>query len=111
MNGKAPEGSEELVRPVQLQELEDTRVGERPAIEGGLGLVEDVKVSVTISVGGAEMSIAELYALKDGDVLKLDKETSEPVDVFLNQKLVARGELMVSGDNFAVRITEIGGKG
>src|SRR5260221_12321796 len=98
------------VRPVQLEEHSSAASG-RAAVEGGLNLVEDVKVRLTMSVGAAEISIGELYSLKEGAVLKLDKETSDPIDIFLDAKLVARGELMVSGDHFAIRITEIGGKG
>jgi flagellar motor switch protein FliN len=108
MNGKSSEGT---VRPVQLQELDVPAATKGSATDGGLELVEDVKVRLTISVGGTEMSIADLYALKEGELLPLDKGTNEPVDVYLGEKLVARGELMVSGENFAVRITEIGGKG
>jgi flagellar motor switch protein FliN len=98
------------VRPVQLEALEPGEASARPALDGGLDLVQDVKVRLTMSVGGAQVSIGELYALKEGSVLKLDKETGDPVDIFLDAKLVARGELMAAGEHFAIRITEIGGR-
>ena len=74
------------------------------------GLEQDLKVRLVVSVGGAQLSIGELFALKEGATLKLDKSTSEPIDIFLDDKLVARGELMAADDNFAVRITEIGAR-
>jgi flagellar motor switch protein FliN/FliY len=102
---------EESVRPVQLEELKRGTEGPRAALDGGgLELVHDVKVRLTVCVGGAQLSVGELFALKEGATLGLDKVTSDPIDVYLDAKLVARGELMASGDYFAVRITEIGGR-
>jgi flagellar motor switch protein FliN/FliY len=98
------------VRPVQLEELKPGPEAARALVDGSLELVQDVKVRLTMSVGGAQLSIGELYALKEGAVLKLDKATSDPIDIYLDARLVARGELMVAGDHFAIRITEIGGK-
>lgn len=95
------------VRPVQLEELAGHPESMRNLLDANLEVVHDLKVKLTISVGGAELSIGELFALKEGATLKLDKSTSEPIDIFLDDKLVARGELMVADDNFAVRITEI----
>ena len=98
------------VRPVQLEPLSEGAQSARPLLEGSFDLVQDVRVRLTMSVGGAHLSIGELYALKEGAVLKLDKPTSDPIDIFLDAKLVARGELMAAGDHFAIRIVEIGGK-
>jgi flagellar motor switch protein FliN/FliY len=98
------------VRPVQLEALREAGESPRPALEGGFELVQDVKVRVTVSVGCVQLSVGELFALKEGATLKLDKATSDPIDLYLDGKLVARGELMASGEHFAVRITEIGGK-
>jgi flagellar motor switch protein FliN/FliY len=98
----------ETVRPAQLEALSQAGEGTRPVADGGLDLVEDVKVRLTVSVGGAQVTIRELYAMKEGSVLALDKATGEAIDLLLDGKPVARGELMVAGDHFAVRITEIG---
>src|SRR5262249_12842068 len=96
------------VRPARLEELAAGGEAAAPPGEGGMQLVQDVRVRLTMSVGGAQLTIGELFALKDGATLELDKATSDPVDVLLDGKLVARGELMVSGEHFAVRITELG---
>lgn len=103
--------NEPAVQRAQLEELERREPGSgRTLADGSLDLVQDVKVRLTMSVGGAQLSIGELYALKEGAVLELDKKTHEPIDIFLDARLVARGELMVAGEQFAIRVTEIGGK-
>lgn len=78
-----------------------SRVGER------LDLVEHVNVRVTVSLGEAEIPISKLFALGSGDVVALDREADAPVDVRVNDRLVARGVLVAVGDQFGVRITEI----
>jgi len=111
MENESMAGSERAsVRPVQLEELNAPAEAGRALVDGGMELVQDVKVRLTMSVGGAQLSIGELYALKEGALLKLDKATGDPIDIFLDARLVARGELMVAGDHFAIRVTEIGGK-
>ncbi len=77
------------------------RVGER------LDLVEHVKVRVTVSLGETEIPISKLFSLGSGDVVALDREADAPVDVRVNDRLVARGVLVAVGDQFGVRITEI----
>jgi flagellar motor switch protein FliN/FliY len=99
------------VRPVRLEEFPAAAQSERALIDDGLRLVRDVQVQLTASVGALRLSVGELLALKESAVLPLDKATSDPVDLFLDGKLVARGELMAAGDQFAVRITEIGERG
>jgi flagellar motor switch protein FliN len=99
------------VRPVQLEELQAGRESPRNLLDANMELVHDVKVRLAVSLGGAQITIGELFALKEEALLKLDKATSDPVDILLDGRLVARGELMASGEHFAVRITEIGPKG
>ncbi len=78
-----------------------TRLGER------LDLIEHVNVRVTVSLGETEIPISRLFSLASGDVLALDREADAPVDIRVNERLVARGVLVAVGDQFGVRITEI----
>jgi len=78
-----------------------TRLGER------LDLIEHVNVRVTVSLGETEIPISRLFSLASGDVLALDREAEAPVDMRVNERLVARGVLVAVGDQFGVRITEI----
>ena len=111
MQEDKPASERPTVRPVQLEELQTGKESVRNLLDANMELVHDVKVRLTVSLGGAQISIGELFALKEDGLLKLDKATSDPVDILLDGRLVARGELMASGDHFAVRITEVGGKG
>jgi flagellar motor switch protein FliN len=77
------------------------RVGER------LDLIEHVKVRVTVSLGETEIPIAKLFSLASGDVVALDRDADAPVDIRVNDRLIARGVLVAVGDQFGVRITEI----
>src|SRR3954471_9960027 len=81
-----------------------SRVGER------LDLIAHGKVRVTVSLGETEIPISKLCALGGGDVLALDRDADAPVDVRVNDRLIARGVLVAVGDQFGVRITEIEAK-
>jgi flagellar motor switch protein FliN/FliY len=72
-----------------------------------LGLIGDIEVRCTIRVGTFNLTIAELKELKSGQVIHLDQKTNEPVDIVLNERVIARGELMSHEDRFAVQITEV----
>ena len=74
---------------------------------GGLDLVMDVPLRVTVEAGGARMHVREVLQLTKGSVVELDRSSSEPVDVLVNGRVVARGELTVVDDHMAVRIVEV----
>ena len=67
----------------------------------------DIPLNVEVVVGSTVIQIKELINLGPGSVLELDRETTEPVDVKVNGKLIAKGELVVVGERFGIRITEI----
>ncbi|MCB9728907.1 MAG: flagellar motor switch protein FliN [Deltaproteobacteria bacterium] len=67
----------------------------------------DVPLQVTVELGRRKMRIGELLALVKGSVLELDKVAGEPLDVRVNDKLVARGEAVVVNDKFGVRLTDV----
>ncbi len=70
-------------------------------------LLNDVKLDVKIELGRANMRIEEVLQLGEGSVVELDKLAGDPVDVLVNERLVARGEVLVLNDNFCVRISEV----
>ncbi len=78
-----------------------------PPSPEGLGFVMDVPVELTVEIGRRTMKIAEVLSLGPGSILELDKAAGEPLDVRLNDRLVARGEAVVIGDRYGVRITEV----
>ena len=73
----------------------------------GIELLSDVDLQVTIELGRTEMLVEDVLRLQPGSVVELDKLAGDPVDVFVNGRLVARGEVLVLNDNFCIRISEI----
>ena len=73
----------------------------------GLGRVRDIPLEVTVELGRTRLLIRDILDLSAGSIIELDKIAGEPVDLFANGMLVARGEVIVIDDNFGVRVTEI----
>tara|TARA_Y100001968_G_C19420328_1_gene751418 strand:- start:697 stop:1011 length:315 start_codon:yes stop_codon:yes gene_type:complete len=67
----------------------------------------DVPVKLTVELGNCEMTMKDLLQLGIGAVVQLDKGANDPIDIFVNQKLVARGEIVVVEDNLGIKITEV----
>jgi len=73
----------------------------------GLGALQDVELDLHIELGRTELLIEEVLRLKEGSVVPLDKLAGDPVDILVNGRLIARGEVLVLNDNFCVRVAEI----
>lgn len=72
-----------------------------------LDLLLDVPLDVTVELGRNRMTIQDLLALSPGAVVELDKIAGEPLDIVVNDRLIARGEAVVVNDKFGIRITDI----
>jgi flagellar motor switch protein FliN/FliY len=70
-------------------------------------MLMDIEMPITIELGRTKLSIKEILTLGQGSIIELDKLSGDPVDVFINEKRFARGEVVVVDENFGVRITEI----
>ena len=70
----------------------------------------DVPIKLTVELGSCQISMRDLLQLNVGSVVQLDKSANASVDLYVNQKLVARGEVVVVEENFGIKITEIVGK-
>jgi flagellar motor switch protein FliN/FliY len=102
INDPAPKAAG--VRPFQLAELAGTPPNQEKA---SLSLLRDVELELKIELGRSRMPIEDLMKLRKGSVVPLDKMAGDPVDVFVNGRLVARGEVLVFNDNFCVRVAEL----
>jgi flagellar motor switch protein FliN len=91
-------------KPFPLPDFGDGSTGEMPA---GISLLADVNLNVKIELGRTRMLVENVLRLVEGSVVELDKLAGDPVDVFVNDRHVARGEVLVLNDNFCVRISEI----
>lgn len=89
-------------------ELFNTESYERASRErAAMDRLRDVSVEVRVELGHRRLRIAEVLSLGPGSVLELAKAADEPLDILVNDQLVARGEAVVMGDRYGVRITEI----
>ncbi|MBL8065374.1 MAG: flagellar motor switch protein FliN [Chthonomonadaceae bacterium] len=77
------------------------------AIDESLAVVMDIPLEVSVELGRVKMHIRDVVELGAGSIVEIDKAAGEPVDVYVNGRLVARGEVVVIDDNFGVRLTEI----
>lgn len=100
-------GSDELpsgVMAFQFQELG----GSPPSTESAtLDLVSEVELDLKIELGRTHMYLEDVLRLRRGAVVPLDKLAGDPVDIFVNDRLIARGEVLVLNDNFCVRVAEL----
>lgn len=95
------------VRAIEFQELNSQGTNAQPILSRNIELLKNVRVRLTVTVGTCQLSVRELFALSENSVLTLDKDTRAPVDVMLDGKIVARGNLVAVDDAFGVQITEI----
>ena len=72
-----------------------------------LDLLQDVEVEIALEIGRRRLRIADVLRLASGQTLELSKSAGEPLDIFVNGRLLGRGEAIVMGDRYGVRITEI----
>lgn len=83
-------------------------VGERTSQDAaGFDLLRDVSLDLKIELGRTSMHLDEVLRLKQGAVVTLDKLAGDPVDIYANGRLIARGEVLVLNDNFCVRVAEL----
>ena len=73
----------------------------------GMELIMDIPLDVTVELGRVRMLIKDVLELSSGSIVELDRVAGEPVDLLVNGRLVAKGEVVVIEDNFGIRLTEI----
>lgn len=93
------------IQPAQFQSFSND-MGTMTAQEN-IGLIKDVPLEVTVELGRTQKSISEILDFAPGTIIELDKIAGEPIDVLVNGKFVAKGEVVVIEESFGVRVTEI----
>ncbi|UCD74453.1 MAG: flagellar motor switch protein FliN [Phycisphaerales bacterium] len=96
----------ETGRPMDLPDLAP-REDHKEGTAGALSMLNDVKLHVKIELGRTRMYVEDVLSLNENSVIELDKAAGDPVDIYVNDRHVARGEVLVLNDNFCVRISEI----
>ena len=85
---------------------ETAREGERAGFEN-LRVLENIEVELTVVVGSAEMKIRDLLRLNEGSVIELDRLAGDPLDILANGTIIAKGEVVMVGERFGIRFSEI----
>jgi flagellar motor switch protein FliN/FliY len=102
VNSPAPATAD--VQPFQFKDLSGSPPNQETAT---LDLLSDVELDLKIELGRTHMYLEDVLKLRRGSVVALDKLAGDPVDVYVNGRLIARGEVLVLNDNFCVRVAEL----
>ena len=94
---------------VEFTPLPDDGAGALPLGDADLSRLTDVTVELTVEVGRTHMSLGETMSLGQGSVVTLDRLADKPVDLLVNGRPIARGEVVVIDEQFGLRITEVNG--
>jgi flagellar motor switch protein FliN/FliY len=95
--------------PASVQSVQFPNLMPQPTAQeaGNIGLIMDVFMEMTVELGRTRKLIKEILGMGEGTIIELDKLAGEPVDILVNHKLIAKGEVVVIDENFGVRVTEI----
>jgi flagellar motor switch protein FliN/FliY len=94
-------------RPAAFAPMAPTPLRAAPPGKANLDLVRDIPLEISAVLGQTAMSLRDVVALQNGSVLELDKLSSDPIDLYVNDILIARGEVVVVDDKFAIKISEL----
>lgn len=99
-------GKAKAISEAELPEFEESRFSGNDSLEK-LNFLKDLQLSIYIELGRTQMQIKEILELERGYVIELDKLASEPVDIFVNNKKIAEGEVVVIDKHFGIRIVNL----
>jgi len=91
------------VRPIKFQQFENTEPNR--SIKKNLDILQDISMHVNVELGRTKSTIKEVMEIEQGSIVELDKIAGEQVEIYVNEKLVAKGEVIVIEDKFGVRVT------
>ncbi len=108
---QTPDGAEAIetaaeTPAAETSAAEPAREGERAGFEN-LRVLENIEVELTVVVGSAEMKIRDLLRLNEGSVIELDRLAGDPLDILANGTIIAKGEVVMVGERFGIRFSEI----
>lgn len=102
--------------PDELKELlqEDAKALSKPGAQNkdtkggrGLNFLYDIPLQISVEVGRSKILLRDLLKMGEGYVIELDKLAGEPLDLYVNSKLIAKGEAVMVGDKFGIRLTDV----
>lgn len=112
MDGNSPDNSRP--DPEEIKELlkeDNDSAGAKPLAERGqkrdLDFLYDIPLQISVEVGRSKILLKDLLKMGEGYVIELDKMAGEPLDLYVNSRLIARGEAVMVGDKFGIRLTDV----
>ena len=108
---KNKEEIEESNKEQEAAVEKDAKVGEeekseRSSLEN-LRVLENIDVKLTVEVGGAEIKLRDLLRINEGSVVELERLAGDPLDILANGTIIAKGEVVMIGERFGIRFTEV----
>jgi len=100
-----PEDNETTASEVTFADIEPDLEGE--SSPQNMEFLLDIPLEITVELGRTRMQIGDLLKLSQGSVLELNKLTNQPLEIFINKKLMAQGEVVVVNEKFGIRLTNI----
>lgn len=100
----SPTGGVTSPQPASFPPVQGSETGGSPK---NIDFILDIPMNVAVYVGSTKMAIRDLLQLAQGSVIELDKLAGEPMEVMVNNKLVARGEVVVVNEKFGIRLTDV----
>ena len=94
-----------VVQRVKFMPLHPVNTGK--SVESSINFLKNVSVSLSVELGKCNLSIKEILDLKNGSVLRLDKMAGEPVEILVNNQILARGEVLIINDVVGVRVNNL----
>ena len=101
----APEAAEK--QAADQQNAASSAAGGSKVSAENLRVLENIEVQMTVEVGNTEIRIRDLLRLNEGSVVELDRLAGDPLDILVNGTMIAKGEIVMVGERFGVRFTEI----
>ncbi len=93
--------------PKEVEQRADPEAADQHNEQPNLGLVLDISLRAVARLGQVEMPVSEILKLGPGSVIEIDRQIDEPIDLLVNDRLIARGEVVTIDEKFALRVTEI----
>lgn len=108
MNGKPdPDELKELLQDDTVHNRQPLASPREDGSSRGLEFLYDVPLQVSVEVGRSKILLRDLLKMGEGYVIELDKLAGEPLDLYVNSRLIARGEAVMVGDKFGIKLTEV----
>ena len=107
--GNSRPDPEEIKELLQDDSAATAKTAKSPDLKSGRGLdfLYDIPLQISVEVGRSKILLRDLLKMGEGYVIELDKLAGEPLDLYVNSRLIARGEAVMVGDKFGIRLTDV----